>query len=166
MFPTERSGPSLKDEGRKGGTPMSVEDTQRAMDAYIEDLLERGPYKRHFSEDVVLTMVGTDQGAEGPDDTEGFIDFLHTVAFEANPELKNMIVGDSQAVVEFDFVGKHVGEFGGIAATGREVRVPYCMVYELEGDKIRALRGYMPMEVLLNQLGGAPSEEQSVEPSH
>jgi hypothetical protein len=39
------------------------------------------------------------------------------------------------------------------------------MVYELEGDKIKALRGYMPMDVLLNQLGGAPSEEQSVEPS-
>src|SRR5215216_1942171 len=27
MLPTERIGPSLRDEGRKGGTPMSVEDT-------------------------------------------------------------------------------------------------------------------------------------------
>ena len=145
---------------------MSVEDTQQAMNAYIEDLLEGGPYKRHFSDDVVLSMVGTDQGAEGPDATEAWIDYLHTVAFEASPELKNMIVGDTQAVGEFDFVGKHVGEFGGIAATGREVRVPYCMVYELEGEKIRALRGYMPMDVLLQQLGGVPSPEQRVEPSH
>jgi predicted ester cyclase len=144
---------------------MSVEDTQRAMDAYIEELLKRGPYKRHFSEDVVLSMVGTDQGTEGPDDTEAFIDYLHTVAFEANPELKNMIVGDNQAVGEFDFVGKHIGEFGGMAATGREVRVPYCMVYELEGSKIRALRGYMPMDELLRQLGSVGSPEQSVEPS-
>jgi hypothetical protein len=39
-------------------------------------------------------------------------------------------------------------------------------VYELEGNKIRALRGYMPMDVLLHQLGDAPSPEQSVEPSH
>ena len=78
-----------------------------------------------------------------------------------------MIVGDGQAVSEFDFVGKHVGEFGGIAATGREVRVPYCMVYELEGEKIRVLRGYMPMDVMMQQLGGGvSSEEHSVEPSH
>ena len=145
---------------------MSVEDTRRTMDAYIEELLEGGPYKRHFSDDVVLSMVGTDQGAEGPDATEGWINYLHTVAFEASPELKNMIVGDTQAVGESDFVGKHVGEFGGIAATGREVRVPYCMVYELEGEKIRALRGYMPMDVLLQQIGGVSSPEQSVESSH
>lgn len=62
-----------------------------------------------------------------------------------------MIIGYGQAVGEFDFVGKHIGEFGGIAATGREVRVPYCIVYELEGNTIRALRGYMPMDVLLHQ---------------
>ena len=100
-------------------------------------------------------MVGTDRGTEGPDDTEAFIDHLHTVAFDASPQLENMVVGDGQAAAAFDFVGKHVGEFGGIAATGREVRVPYCMVYELEGEKIKALRGYMPMDVLMQQLGGS-----------
>ena len=144
---------------------MSVEETQQAMSAYVDDLLRGGPYKRHFSEDVVLSMVGTDQGAQGPDGVEAWIDYLHREAFEARPELKNMIVGDGQAAVEFDFVGRHVGEFGGMAATGREVRVPYCMVYELEGEKIKALRGYMPMDVLMQQLGGSPSPEQSVEPS-
>ena len=144
---------------------MSVEDTQRTMSAYIEDLLGGGPYKRHFSEDVIVSLVGTDQGAEGPDGAEGWIDYLHKEAFEARPELRSMIVSDGQAAAEFDFVGKHVGEFGGMAATGREVRVPYCMVYELEGEKIGALRGYMPMDVLMRQLGGSPSPEQSVEPS-
>ena len=34
-------------------------------------------------------------------------------------------------------------------------------------EKSRALRGYMPMDVLMQQLGGeVSSEEQSVEPSH
>ncbi len=103
---------------------MSVEDTRRAMEAYVGDLLQRGPYKRHFSDDVVVTLVGTDQGAQGPDDAEAWIDYLHTQAFKARPELKSMIVSDGQAAAEFDFVGEHVGEFGGIAATGREVRVP------------------------------------------
>ena len=80
---------------------------------------------------------------------------------------QNMIIGDDRAAVEVDFVAKHIGEFGGIAATGREVRVPYSVVYDLEGEKIKALRIYMPTDVLLEQLGGTSSPEQSVvEPSH
>jgi hypothetical protein len=50
------------------------------LDAYIEGLLDGGPYKRHFSDDVVLSIVGTDQGAEGPDATEDWIDYLHAEA--------------------------------------------------------------------------------------
>lgn len=145
---------------------MSVESTQRTMEAYIEDLVGRGSYKRHFSDDVVLALVGTDQGAEGPDGAEALIGYLHQQAFEAHPELKNIVIGDDQAAAEFDFVGKHVAEFGGIAATGRDVRVPYCVVYDLEGEKIKALRIYLPMDVLLEQIGAAASPEQSVEPSH
>jgi predicted ester cyclase len=144
---------------------MSVEDTQRTMSAYIEDLLGGGPYKRHFSDDVIVSLVGTDQGAEGPDGAEGWIDYLHKEAFEARPELRSMIVSDGQAAAEFDFVGKHVGEFGGISATGRDVRVPYSAVYDLEGEKIGAVRIYLSMDLLMQQLGGTPSSEERVEPS-
>jgi len=138
------------------------------MESYLEDLVGRGPYKRHFADDVVVSLVGTDQGAEGPDAAEAWINYLHQQAFEARPELKNMIIGDDRAAVEVDFVAKHVGEFGGIAATGREVRVPYSVVYDLEGEKIKALRIYnLTTDVLLKQIGDAASPEQSVvEPSH
>jgi predicted ester cyclase len=114
----------------------------------------------------VVFWVATHQGGEPPDAAEAWIDYLHREAFEARPELKSMIIDDDQAVAELDFVGKHIGEFGGIAATGREVRVPYCVVYDLEGEKIKALRIHLPMDVLLEQLGGVGSPEQSVEPSH
>jgi predicted ester cyclase len=134
---------------------MTVEVAQRTMEAYVEDLLG-GPYKRHFSDDVVVTLVGTDQGAEGPDEAEAWIDHLHTVAFEARPELKSMIVDDGQAAAEFDFVGEHVGEFGGVTATGREVRVPYSVVYDLRGEEISAVRIYLSLELLMRQLGDAP----------
>ena len=144
---------------------MPVEDTQRAMNAYVEDLLGGRPYKRHFSADVVVSLVGTDQGAQGPDGAEGWIDYLHKVAFEASPELRSMIVSDGQAAAEFDFVGKHVGEFGGMGATGRDVRVPYSAVYDLEGEKISAVRIYLSMDVLMGQLAGSPSSEQGVESS-
>ncbi len=145
---------------------MSVERTQQTMTAYVEDLLGGGPYKRHFSENVVVSLEGSDQGAEGPEAAEGWINYLHQEAFEARPEVKNVIITNGQAVAELDFVGKHVGEFGGIAATGKDVRVPYCVVYDLQGEKIEALRIYMPTDALLRQLDGAPSEVRGVEPSH
>ena len=137
---------------------MAVEDTRRAMEAYVGDLLQRGPYKRHFSDDVVVSLVGTDQGAQGPDDAEAWIDYLHTQAFKARPELKSMIVADGQAAAEFDFVGEHVGEFGGIAATGREVRVPYSMVYDLQGEEIGAVRIYLSMEICCIKSMGLPNQ--------
>jgi predicted ester cyclase len=139
---------------------MSAEDARRTMEAYVEDLLG-GPYKRHFSEDVVVTLVGTDEGAEGADEAAAWIDHLHKEAFRARPELKSMIVDDGRAAAEFDFVGEHVGEFGGVAATGREVRVPYGVVYDLEGGKISAVRIYLSMEILMRQLDGAASTGQS-----
>ncbi len=64
----------------------------------------------------------------------------------------NTIFSDGQAVLEGDFVGKHIGEFAGIAATGKEVRVPLCH-YDLENDKIKRGRVYMELPVLFQQLG-------------
>jgi predicted ester cyclase len=147
---------------------MSVENTQRTMEAYLKDLVGGGPYKRHFSDDVVVSLVGTDQGAEGAGAAEAWINYLHQQAFEARPELKSLIIGDDGAAVEVDFVAKHIGEFSGIAATGREVRVPYSVVYDLEGEKVKALRIYnLTPDILLKQIGDAASPEQSdVEPSH
>lgn len=37
-------------------------------------------------------------------------------------------------------------------ATGKQVRVPLCIVYELEDEQIRKARVYFEMPVLLQQL--------------
>ena len=42
----------------------------------------------------------------------------------------------------------------GIQPTGRAVRVPYSVVYDLRGDKISGLRIYFPMGLLIEQLTG------------
>ena len=49
-------------------------------------------------------------------------------------------------------MGTHTGEFLGMAATGKSVQVPYCVIYDLRGDKIVALRAYIPMDLLVQQL--------------
>ena len=37
-------------------------------------------------------------------------------------------------------------------ATGKEIRVPYSVVYDLEGDQIAALRIYMSLDEIIRQL--------------
>lgn len=57
-------------------------------------------------------------------------------------------------MLEAEFVGTHVGEFEGVSATGRAVRVPYAVAYDLEDGKITSLRLYFPLELLPRQING------------
>ena len=61
-------------------------------------------------------------------------------------------MGDGHTALEANFVGIHTEESLGMPATGRLVQVPYCVVYDLRGDKIAALRAYIPMELFAQQL--------------
>jgi predicted ester cyclase len=124
------------------------------MNAYLDALVERGSYAQYFTPNVSLYLMGTDQEAHGRDAVEATIRYLHEQAFDARPELKSLIVEGERSALEADFAGRHIGEFSGKAATGREVRVPYSVHYELEGDRIGTLRIYMPMDALLGQIDG------------
>jgi steroid delta-isomerase-like uncharacterized protein len=140
---------------------MSVESTRTALTAYLDSLVQRGPYGQYFSDDVTFAVMGTNQEVKGRDAVEQFIRFFHEQAFDAEPKVKNLIAGDGQAVLEADFVGTHIGEFLGVAASGKEVKVPYSVVYDVQGDKITALRAYIPMDVLLQQIGSVPESKQA-----
>jgi predicted ester cyclase len=122
---------------------MTLVDSGRAtMDAYLEALLARGAFADHFAADVTLDVVGSGQTGQGRAAVEGMIRFFHEQAFDARPDVKRLIVEGDRAVIEADFVGRHIGEFAGVAATGRHLRVPYSVVYDLDGGRITALRIY------------------------
>jgi len=131
---------------------VSTEQTQQTMQGYGELLVKRGAYGEFFTDDVTFTMMGPGQVFTGPGAVEGFIRFLHEQAFDAQPELLSMICGDGVAGLEAIFKGTHVAEFMGVAATGRSVQVPYSVFYTLRGNKISALRAYMPVDTLMGQL--------------
>ena len=131
---------------------MSVESTRQTMQSYLDALVSRGDYAAYFTDDVQWTTMGVGQEVKGRQAVGEFISWFHTQAFDAQPQLKNLVVGDGQAMVEFEFVGTHTGEFLGIPPTGKSVSVPYCVAYDLRGDKIASLRGYMAMELFSQQL--------------
>jgi steroid delta-isomerase-like uncharacterized protein len=131
---------------------MSVEATSGTMRSYLDAFLARGDFADYFTDDVTWTMVGSGQHLEGRGPVRDFLIWMHTQAFDAHPKVKTLVIGDGQAALEADFVGTHTGEFLGIPATGKSVQVPYCVVYDLQDDKITALRGYIPMDLFAQQL--------------
>jgi predicted ester cyclase len=135
---------------------MSVERTQKALMAYLDCLGQRGSYGKYFTDAVTFTLMGTGQTVTGRTAVEQFIRGFHEQAFDANPQLKTTMVGDDRAAIEMDFVGIHTGEFGGVPASGKHVNVPYAVVYDFVGDQIAALRLYMPMDVLIQQISAVP----------
>ena len=125
---------------------------RKAMQEYIDALVKRADYPAYFTGDVVATIEGTDQRAVGREAAGQLIRYIHEGAFDARPELKNLLADDGKAAIEADFVGTHTGEFAGIQPTGRAVHVPYSVVYDIRGDQISALRIYFPISLLVEQI--------------
>ena len=125
---------------------------RQVMQDYLDALVKRADFSRYFASDVVATIEGTDQRADGPEAAEQMIRYIHQQAFDARPELKSLIVDEDRTAIEADFVGTHTGEFAGVQPTGREVRAPYSVFYDLRDNQISKLRIYFPMSLLVEQI--------------
>jgi predicted ester cyclase len=49
-------------------------------------------------------------------------------------------------------VGKHIGEFAGVPATHKDVRIPLCVVYDLDNGMITHGRIYFEVPALMAQI--------------
>jgi steroid delta-isomerase-like uncharacterized protein len=129
---------------------MSVESTRKIITRYIDS---GHSDVSMMADDVVFTVMATGQENIGREGVMGMLTYFYHVAFEAGVETRVMVFGEHNAVWEGDFVGKHIGEFAGIPATGKDVRVPMAIVYDLENDLIKRGRIYFEMPALFAQLG-------------
>ena len=130
---------------------MPIERTREVMARYWES--EHRDVSM-MAEDVVFTHMATGAEHHGPDGVLRMLDYMYRQAFDATAEIRTRLCGESQAVLEADFVGRHIGEFAGVAATGRSVRVPLCVVYDLDDGLIKRARIYLEMATLMRQLRG------------
>ena len=133
---------------------MSIDRTREVMSRYWDsghrDL-------SMMAEDVVFTHMATGDEHRGPEGVRQMLEYMYRQAFDARAEVRSRIFSETQAVVEGEFVGKHIGEFAGIPPTGRSVRVPLCVIYDLESGWIKRARVYFELPVLMRQLGQASS---------
>jgi steroid delta-isomerase-like uncharacterized protein len=72
---------------------------------------------------------------------------------EADAEMINIVTGKTSVVMEFIFRGVHKGELHGIPPTGKEVEIPMCVIYDVEGGIITKGRLYYDAATMLRQMG-------------
>ena len=129
---------------------MSTESTRETMQRYLKS--EHSDVSV-MADDVIFTVMSTGAEHRGREGVMAMLNYFYRVAFDATATIRVTLFGEANAMVEADFVGKHIGEFAGIPATGRTVHVPLCVVYDLDHDQITRGRVYFEMPALLQQLG-------------
>jgi steroid delta-isomerase-like uncharacterized protein len=129
---------------------MSVESTRKTMLSYWN--AEHGDAST-LAQDVVYTMMATGKEYKGHEGVLELLNYMYHVAFEATANPRVTLFGEHNAMLEAEFAGKHIGEYAGIPATGKEVHVPLCVVYELENDLIKSGHIYLEVPALIEQLG-------------
>lgn len=131
---------------------MSIESTRAVMTKYHAS--EHADVSM-MADDVVFLNMATGQESIGPAEVLETLNYFYHVAFDATAETTTMLFTEDHALFEGYFVGRHIAEFAGIPATNAMVRVPLCVVYDLENDQIKRARIYFELPVLFAQLGAA-----------
>jgi steroid delta-isomerase-like uncharacterized protein len=131
--------------------PMSIEDTRAVITRYLasghSDLEVMAP-------DVVFTVMATGQEFRGPAAIAAMLSYFYQQAFEADAINERLVVGEGRAVGEWDFVGRHIGEFAGVPATNKQVRVPLAVAYDLADGRVTHGRVYFETPAFLAQVAG------------
>lgn len=129
--------------------PMSIDETRAVIKRYLRsghsDLGVMAP-------DVVFTVMASGQESHGPEAVAAMLAYFYHGAFEATAEDLNLVVGEGTAIGEWTFVGRHIGEFAGVPATGKTVRVPLAVAYDLAGGQVRRARIYFEIPAFLAQV--------------
>ena len=137
-------------------TPLeSVFDVESFIDEYYDAWsgtdLDR--IISYYSEDVVLQIPGLLM--EGSEAVREQFARPFTTAFPGNRHIiKNMIFGPGVVTVEFSFEAQHTGPFAGHPATGAQIKLPGCGVYEYDSAKrqVTAGRIYFDVATLLGTI--------------
>jgi steroid delta-isomerase-like uncharacterized protein len=129
--------------------PMSVDETREVIERYIAS---GHSDVSMLADDVVFRVMASGDEHRTPAGVAGMLGYFYHVAFEATAEARSLVVGPGSAVFEADFVGRHIGEFAGVPATGKDVRVPLCVCYDLRGGKIAEGRVYFEIPAFLAQV--------------
>ena len=128
---------------------------EQAMEQYVRAMTSGGDFASSFASDVLWTTMETGDEVRGRDAVRDLIVFLHSQAFDAQIEVRRLVVGTDGAVLEAVFRGRQTADCFGVAASGAVVEAPYAVAYDLAEGRITALRAYFPVRQVQEQLRSA-----------
>jgi steroid delta-isomerase-like uncharacterized protein len=120
-----------------------------------QDRLRGGPADQLCASTYTFHIAGNP-----PMDLEGHKQFA-SMFYAAFPDLHHVIEdtvaeGD-KAVVSITLEGTHKGDFMGIPATGKEVRVSAIAIFQIADGKVTRVFGVLDQAGMMQQLGAAPA---------
>ena len=113
----------------------------------------------------MFTMLPTGEEIKGRDSIAKHLDNFYHGSFTAHAEVVSSIFSENRGLLEAMVIGNN-GEFGGIAATGKDIRVPLAVSYDLENGLITRARIYLMANVLFDQIRATGSPIASSSPPH
>ena len=108
---------------------------------------------KYVAENAIFKNMTTGEETKGRQAITEMLHYIYQVAFDAKAVVTNTVVTETNALVEANFIGKHIGEFAGIPPTNKQVNVPLCVTYDLNKEGlIQSARVYMQTDVMIQQL--------------
>src|SRR5215472_12208414 len=150
----EQSG--IKGASIAASTPLaSVADVESFIHEYYEAWggTDLNRIMSYYTDDIALQIPGLLM--EGKEAVRDQFAVPFTTAFPGNRHVvKGMIFGSDVVNVEFIFEARHKGPFAGHAATGAQISLPGCGVYQYDSAKrqITAGRIYFDVGTLLQTI--------------
>jgi steroid delta-isomerase-like uncharacterized protein len=136
-----------------------AQDNASIVRRFADEVITQGKIEsaaEYVWEDVVeqVPLPGQGPGLDGLKDVlrsmrAGFPDIVFSI--------KEQITEGDKVASRFEWTGTHKGEFLGVPATGRHVRVWGIVIDRLEDARIRDTRIIMDTLGLMAQLGALPS---------
>ena len=139
---------------------MSVHSTHRLFERYFAAMNADEDFSQFYTEDVTWVMVDSGQEVRGAAAVRDHILDLHSRMRGGNQ--RPLALTDSLALLEGDSINLEDGEGPGLS---------YCLVYDVSGDRIGAMRCYGTLSQLMMgldevhraALGGGPAPAARVE---
>lgn len=128
-----------------------LDTVERSLDVVTAYLVQHDMSR--LADDATFVDASNGMSWTGREAIGGMLAWLYQGVFDAHVEDQRLIVGADgrQVVLEATFVGVHRGEFAGVPATGREVRVPLVVLYDMADGRITGARLHFGLGAFLAQ---------------
>jgi hypothetical protein len=125
---------------------MSLDQTRRTMDSYFNAMGAGDDFSRFYTADARWIMIESGVEVRGSTVVRDYVLALHDKMF--GHQQRQLVVADGHAYLEGDCVNQ---------PDVAEPRYVYCIVYDVDGDRIRDMRCYGSIARLTTEYQAAQS---------